>query len=73
MMDPIMLNKLAKIRQQEFLDQAAEDCEPRIQLVQWSRMFEPLQAWWQRRSRRNAAYQPLTNIGQSVLEECPCE
>ena len=73
MMDPTMLNRLAKIRQQEFLDQAAEDREGAVSLIQWSRLLEPIRAFLQRHSRRSAAYQPLTTLGQSVLEECPCE
>jgi len=72
MMDPTMLNRLAHIRQQEFLDQAAQDREG-TPIIQWSRMFEPIYALLQRRSRRSAAYQPLTTLGQPVLEECPCE
>jgi hypothetical protein len=73
MLDPVTLNHLAKLRQQEFLDQAALDREPRVSLIQWSRLLEPIYALLQRRSRRSVAYQPLTTIGQTTLEECPCE
>ena len=73
MIDPTSLARLAQIRQQDILDQAAYALAPRVALIQWSRLLEPIHAFWQRRSRRHAAYQPLTTLGQPVLDECPCE
>ena len=72
MMDPIFLARLARIRQQEFLEQAAQDREQRLTIIQWSRIFEPIQAFLQRRSRRSA-FQPSSALVQGVFEECPCE
>ncbi|MBI1258404.1 MAG: hypothetical protein GC204_13115 [Chloroflexi bacterium] len=73
MIDPTSLVRLGQIRQQEILEQAAYDRQPRVPLIQWSRLLEPLHAFWQRRSRRRATYQPLTTLGQPVLDDCPCE
>ena len=76
MIDPTSLVCLGQIRQQEILEQAAHDRAPRVPLIQWSRLLEPIYAFWQRRSRRSqrsAAYQPLTTLGQPALDECPCE
>jgi hypothetical protein len=77
MFDPVTMNRLAQIRQQEILEQAACDREARITLIQWSRLLEPVQAFLQRRSRSgtfqptSAAFQTLP--GHPALDECPCE
>ena len=51
-MDPILFTRLAQIRQQEILAEAAQRREPRVTIIQWSRLFEPIVAFFQRRSRR---------------------
>ncbi|MEO8392447.1 MAG: hypothetical protein ABI700_05585 [Chloroflexota bacterium] len=76
MMDPSMLNRLAHIRQQEILEQAAQDRAERLPLIQWSRILEPIQVWLQRRSRHSMfRYSSMAQTipAQLSLEECPCE
>ena len=77
MFDPSTLSRLAQIRQQEILEQAALDRQPRVTIIQWSRLLEPIHAFMQRRARHSAlqlSRTPLQAVsGQAILDECPCE
>ncbi|HVU10849.1 MAG TPA: hypothetical protein VHD90_06205 [Phototrophicaceae bacterium] len=51
-MDPVTLMRLSQARQREFLEQAAQDREPRIVLIRWSSMIRVFRAFVQRLAQR---------------------
>ena len=67
-MDPVIISRLAQIRQEEILREAAGDRE-RIPLIEWSRLFNGLRRQWRQRSPR-FVLRPSTAPASVTFEEC---